>query len=84
MYEYKTTGTCSTKVNFEIKDGKIYSVSFEKGCQGNLKALGVLLEGMDANEAVQKLKGINCKDKGTSCAAQFAKAVESFLGAASA
>jgi uncharacterized protein (TIGR03905 family) len=77
MIEYKTKGTCSTKINFDIKDGKLHSVSFEDGCEGNLKAISTLLEGMDTQEAVKKLKGINCEDKGTSCADQLAKAIES-------
>jgi uncharacterized protein (TIGR03905 family) len=78
MYEYKTSKTCSAKINFDILDGKLRSVSFKDGCQGNLKALSVLLEGMDAKEAVSKLKGINCGSKGTSCADQLAKAVEQY------
>jgi uncharacterized protein (TIGR03905 family) len=78
MIEYKTCGICSTKINFDIKDGKLHSVSFEDGCEGNLKALSTLLEGMDTKEAVKKLKGINCEDKGTSCADQLAKAIESY------
>jgi uncharacterized protein (TIGR03905 family) len=76
MFEYKTSGTCSTKINFDIKDRKLHSVSFEDGCEGNLKALSTLLEGMDTQEAVKKLKGINCEDRGTSCADQLAKAIE--------
>ena len=79
MYEYKTKGTCSTKINFDIKEGKLQSVIFEGGCNGNLKALGALLEGMDAIEAVKRLKGICCNKRGTSCADQLAKAVEPYL-----
>jgi uncharacterized protein (TIGR03905 family) len=79
MYEYKTKGTCSRKITFDIIDGKIRSVAFVDGCDGNLKALGILLEGMDASEAVKKLKGLRCEDKKTSCADQFARAVELYL-----
>jgi uncharacterized protein (TIGR03905 family) len=75
MFTYITNGTCSTKINFEIKDGKLYSVVFENGCDGNLKAIGRLLEGTDAKEAVQKLKGICCGRKKTSCGDQLAKAI---------
>ena len=53
----------------------MYSVSFEEGCRGNLKALGVLVEGMDAEELVKKLKGLQCGKRGTSCADQLATAV---------
>jgi len=79
MYEYITNKTCSTKIHFDIIDGKLHSVSFEDGCNGNLKALGVLLEGMDAAAAVQKLKGLHCGKRGTSCADQLSKAVEQYL-----
>ncbi|MCL2244503.1 MAG: TIGR03905 family TSCPD domain-containing protein [Treponema sp.] len=79
MYEYKTSGTCSKKIRFSIENGKIYSVKFEGGCDGNLKALGTLLEGMDASMVVEKLKGNRCGNKNTSCADQLAKAVEQRL-----
>jgi len=72
---YKTKGTCSTEINFELRDGKVHSVSFENGCDGNLKALGILTEGMDANELVKKLKGLHCGRKKTSCGDQLATAV---------
>jgi uncharacterized protein (TIGR03905 family) len=75
MIEYKTKGTCSKKINFELLDGKVRSVSFENGCDGNLKALGVLVEGMDAAELVKKLQGLRCGRKETSCADQLAAAV---------
>jgi uncharacterized protein (TIGR03905 family) len=78
MYEYKTKGTCSTKINFNIDDGKLYSVRFERGCNGNLKALSALLEGMDVSFAVKRLKGIQCENRGTSCADQLVRAIEQF------
>jgi len=75
MFEYKPKGVCSQKISFELKDGKLYSVSFVDGCDGNLKALGILVEGMDAGEVVKKLKGLQCGGKKTSCADQLAAAV---------
>jgi len=78
MCEYKTKGTCSTRINFTVKDGKLHSVKFEDGCDGNLKALGVLVEGMDAAEVYKKLKGLRCEDKETSCADQLARAIEQY------
>ena len=75
MLEFKTKGTCSTGIQFELRDGKAYSVSFKGGCDGNLKALGILVEGMDAQELVGKLKGLRCGKKSTSCADQLAAAV---------
>jgi len=75
MHTYKTNGVCSSEINFELRDGKVYSVSFKDGCNGNLKAVGILTEGMDAEELVKKLKGLHCGKKGTSCADQLATAV---------
>jgi len=76
MYEYKTKGTCSTKIYFNIENGKLNSVKYEGGCNGNLKAIGILVEGMVATEAVKKLKGLQCGNKSTSCADQLARAIE--------
>ncbi|MDR0388984.1 MAG: TIGR03905 family TSCPD domain-containing protein [Spirochaetaceae bacterium] len=73
--EYTPRGVCSSKIRFDLRDGKVYSVSFEDGCNGNLKALSVLVEGMAVSELVEKLRGINCGGKGTSCADQLARAV---------
>jgi uncharacterized protein (TIGR03905 family) len=78
IYEYKTNGTCSTMINFNIEDGKLSSIKFEGGCNGNLKAISALLEGMDVSFAVDKLKGIQCGNRGTSCADQLVRAIEQF------
>jgi uncharacterized protein (TIGR03905 family) len=75
MHKYKTNGVCSTEINFDLRDGKVYSVSFTEGCNGNLKAVGALVEGMDAGELVKKLKGLHCGQRMTSCADQLATAV---------
>jgi uncharacterized protein (TIGR03905 family) len=75
MYNYRTSGVCSKEINFELRDGKLHSVSFVNGCDGNLKALGILVEGMDANLLVEKLKGLRCGRRNTSCADQLATAV---------
>jgi len=79
MITYKTSGTCATEINFELRDHKVHSVSFTNGCPGNLKALGVLVEGMDADELVSKLKGLRCGKKQTSCGDQLAAAVAQTL-----
>jgi len=81
-YSYKTSGTCSSRIDFDLTDGKIHRLSFENGCNGNLKALGILTEGMDAAELVRKLKGLTCGERGTSCADQLARAVEQFSSSA--
>lgn len=72
---YNTSGTCAKVIHFSIEDGKIYNVSFEGGCNGNLKAVSKLVDGMSAKEIGDKLLGNVCGMKGTSCADQLAKAV---------
>lgn len=77
--QHRLKGSCATYVNFDIVDNKIYNVSFERGCEGNLKAIAILLEGMDANDAISKLKGNTCKTKPTSCVDQMMLAVANQL-----
>lgn len=72
MFEYDIKNVCPTKVDFEIEDGKVKNILFHGGCQGNLRAIAVLLQGMPVDEAIQKLSGITCGDKPTSCADQLA------------
>lgn len=78
-YKYTPRGVCSRQISFDIEDGKLHSVSFEGGCNGNLKAISKLLEGQSAAEAVRILKGNDCNGRGTSCADQLAQAVEKAL-----
>jgi uncharacterized protein (TIGR03905 family) len=75
MYEYLTNGTCSRKIHFDIRDKRVYNVSFEDGCNGNLKGISKLVEGMAADELIAKLKGTQCQSRGTSCPDQLARAV---------
>lgn len=76
-YTYKTFGTCSRKIDFDIDDnGCLRNVKFTGGCNGNLKGIGALVEGMNKDEVIERLKGINCNGKGTSCPDQLAKALE--------
>ena len=74
-YTYKTTGTCSTEINFDINDNVITNIVFTNGCNGNLKAIGKLCEGMTVEEIEEKLKGNTCGLRQTSCADQLAIAV---------
>ncbi len=77
-YTYTPTGVCSRQISFEIDDeGKMHNLKFQGGCNGNLKAIGLLLEGADAKEAARILKGNDCNGRGTSCADQLARAIES-------
>lgn len=77
--KYTTKGTCSREINFEVADGKLHGVSFVGGCNGNLKGVSALVEGMDVREAISKLKGIKCGFKQTSCPDQLATALEQYL-----
>lgn len=74
-YQYRTQGTCSEMIEFEIVDGKLHNVQFYGGCHGNLQGIGKLVEGMDANEVIAKLGGIRCGYKDTSCPDQLSKAI---------
>lgn len=73
---YKTTGTCSRAINFDIVDGKVTGVSFEGGCNGNTQGVSRLVEGMEVEEAIKRLEGIKCGFKDTSCPDQLAKALK--------
>ncbi len=77
MYTYKTHGTCSTEIKYDIKDGVVTDVSFTNGCRGNLQAVSRLVEGKTIDEVVFLLKGIECRGK-TSCADQLARALEEY------
>jgi uncharacterized protein (TIGR03905 family) len=81
MYTYKTHGVCSQKITFDIEDGKVYHVVYTGGCNGNLQGIGRLVEGMDVNEAIKRLKGISCGFKSTSCPDQLAQALTEALEA---
>ena len=72
---YKTQGTCSTQIDFDVIDNKIYNVEFTNGCNGNLKGISALVEGEDINVVKEKLQGIKCNYKKTSCTDQLAKAL---------
>ncbi len=79
-YTYNPKGVCSTEINFDLdENGKIAGLSFKGGCNGNLKAIGRLLEGQDAKHAAEILKGNDCGGRGTSCADQLSKALEEAL-----
>ena len=78
-YEYKTSGTCSTKIQFDLEDGKVKNVVFTNGCNGNLKAISKLVDGMSAEKVIEILKGNTCGYKNTSCADQLAQALSKAL-----
>lgn len=78
MFVYKTTGTCSKEIHLEVQDGVIRSVEFVLGCPGFTQALGRVLTGMPVEEAIARLEGIQCLDKGTSYPDQLAKALQAW------
>jgi len=78
-YTFKPKGVCSIQIDFDVEDGKLHNVAFINGCNGNLKAIGRLVEGKDAREVADILRGNDCKGRGTSCADQFSKAIESVI-----
>lgn len=77
--KYTTKGTCSREIEFDVIDGKLHNVSFVGGCNGNLKGIGALVEGMDINEAIERLSGIKCGMKQTSCPDQLSQALREYL-----
>lgn len=76
---YKTSGTCSREIHFEVVEGKITGVKFIGGCNGNLQGISKLVEGMDVNEAIARLEGISCNGRPTSCPDQLARALKQTL-----
>ncbi len=76
---YTPSGVCSKQIDFDVEDGKIRNLAYIGGCNGNLKAIGRLVEGKDVKEIADILRGNQCGARGTSCADQLAKAIDGFL-----
>ena len=76
---YKTKGTCSSQISFDIVDGRLHNVMFTGGCNGNLKGIGALVEGQDAKDVAARLEGIRCGFKSTSCPDQLSQAIKQAL-----
>lgn len=74
-YTYKTQGTCSSQISFDINNGIVTNVQFIGGCNGNLQGISKLVEGMYAEDIIKKLSGIKCGFKNTSCPDQLSKAI---------
>lgn len=75
-YTYKTKGVCSSTINFEVEDDVITSLQFIGGCNGNLKGISSLCIGMKVQDVIERLDGIKCGFKSTSCPDQLAKALK--------
>ena len=78
-YDYRTKGVCSAKITFDLTDGIVSNIHFMGGCNGNLKGIAQLADGMKAEDVIKKIKGIRCGFKNTSCPDQFATALEEAL-----
>ena len=75
QFSYRTKGTCSSRIVFEVENDRVYHVAYEGGCNGNLQGISRLVEGMPVDEAIEKLGGIRCGYKETSCPDQLARAL---------
>ena len=75
-FEYKTKGTCSQRILFDIEDGKVKNVEFIGGCNGNLQGISKLVEGMGVQEVIDRVSDIRCGFKPTSCPDQLATALK--------
>ena len=79
MVTYITEGVCSERITFDVENEIIKNVMFYSGCPGNVVGISKLVEGMNIHEAIERLKGIDCKGKGTSCPDQLARALEKYI-----
>ncbi len=78
MFTYRTSGTCSQSVSFDVdKSGRLHDVKFQGGCRGNTQGVQMLAEGRDLDEVENLLSGIQCRN-GTSCPDQLAKAIAAY------
>ena len=75
-FTYTPRGVCSSHIDFEIEDGILHNVRFTHGCNGNTQGIGNLVEGMNIDEVITRLKGVDCAGRGTSCPDQLARALE--------
>lgn len=79
IYSYNTNGTCSRVIDFEVENGILKNVRFTGGCHGNLQGIAALVEGLEVEDVIQKLEGIRCREKPTSCPDQLANALKEIL-----
>lgn len=79
-YDYKTSGTCSKQISFDIEDGRVRNLRFTGGCGGLTQGVAALAEGMPVDEVIAKIEGIRCSFKKTSCPDQLAQALHTAMG----
>lgn len=75
-FTYQPQGVCSAQIDFEVEEGIVKNVRFTRGCNGNTQGISALVEGMQVDEVIKRLKGTNCNGRGTSCPDQLARALE--------
>ncbi len=75
-FQYAPAGTCSHLIDIEVENGMVRDVRFTGGCNGNLQGIGALVKGMPINEVIERLEGIRCGNKSTSCPDQLSKALK--------
>ena len=76
---YKTQGTCSRQIDIDVENGIVVEVKFTGGCSGNTQGVAALVKGMAVEEAINRLRGIHCGPRPTSCPDQFAQALKEYL-----
>ena len=79
MHQYKTSGTCSQMIYFDLEDNKVKNVQYIGGCHGNLQGISSLVKGMKYQDVIARLKGISCNGKPTSCPDQLCCAIEQLM-----
>ena len=79
MHTYKTKGTCSKLIEFTVEDGVVKDVKYTGGCSGNLQGIAKLVDGMKVEDVIEKLKGIGCGMKSTSCPDQLSRALSEVI-----
>ena len=79
-YTYLPKGICPMMIEFEIEDNILHNVSYQGGCNGNLKALGKFVEGLHIDQVIERLEGITCGMKKTSCADQLVQGIKEVTG----
>lgn len=77
-FMYETKGVCSTQIDFEIEKDIVKNVRFTRGCNGNAQGISILVDGMNVDDVIKKLKGTKCNFRNTSCPDQLAKALEKY------
>ena len=78
-FTYQTKGVCSRAIEIEIEDGVILRVQYIGGCHGNTQGVAALIRGMRVEDAIERLSGIDCRGRGTSCPDQLSRALREYL-----